>query len=172
MAEFYDARAEACVSTAWVILINKPIYPLYVWALIGADAATRSLATLALTPLYAALPVLARRSPRGARIALPLIGLADTLCATKLMGAETGAELFLFACGLLAVVSFSAREAMISRSLVIVVYLASLGLHGRYGSPLQTWPAEQAASLLTLNLYGAASLAAYIGLRFATATGA
>ena len=169
MAEPSDARAAACVSTAWILLINKPVYPLYVWAVIGADAATRSLATLALTPLYAALPALARRSPRGARIALPLIGLADTLYATKLMGAATGSELFLFACGLLAVVSFSARETTISRALVIVVYLASLGLHGRYGAPLQAWPPDQAASLFTLNLYGAASLAAYIGLRFAVA---
>jgi len=168
MADSHDARAATCVSTAWLILINKPIYPLYVWALIGADAATRSLATLALTPLYAALPALARRSPRGARIALPLIGLADTLYATKLMGAETGAELFLVACGLLAVVGFPAREATTSRSLVIVIYLALLGLHGRYGPPLQAWPAEQAASLFMLNMYGAASLSAYIALRFAS----
>ncbi len=84
------------------------------------------------------------------------------------MGAETGPELFLFACGLLAIVGFSAREATISRSLVIVVYLALLGLHGRYGPPLEEWPAQQAASLFMLNMYGAASLAAYIGLRFAT----
>ena len=163
-----DTRTAGCVSTAWIILINKPIYPLYVWALIGADAATRSLATLALAPLYAAALVLARRSARGARIALPLIGLADTLYATKLMGAETGAEIFLVACGLLAIVAFPAREAKTSRTLGIVVYLAFLVLHGRYGAPLQAWRPHEAATLLTLNLVGAASLAAYIGLRFAT----
>ena len=39
-----DARTAACVSTAWLMLINKPVYPLYVWLLIGGDAATRSLA--------------------------------------------------------------------------------------------------------------------------------
>ena len=169
MGDPHDARTAACVSTAWILLINKPIYPLYVWALIGADAATRSLATLALAPLYAAAPFLARRSALGARIALPLVGLADTVYATKLMGGETGTELFLVACGLLAIVGFSAREATIARALVIVVFLACVGLHGRYGAPLQAWRPDEAASLFTLNFYGAASLAAFIGLRFATA---
>jgi hypothetical protein len=101
------------LSAAWLILISKPMYPIYVSALLGADAATRSLATLALAPLYAATPFLAQRSACGARIALPLIGLADTLYATKLMGAETGTELFAVACGLLAIAGFSAREAAI-----------------------------------------------------------
>jgi len=168
MSEPSDARTAACVSIAWLILINKPIYPFYVWALIGADAATRSLGTLALAPLYAAAPFLARRSTRGARIALPLIGLADTLYATKLMGAATGSEFFLVACGLLAIVGFPACEATMARTLVIVVYLAFLVLHGRYGAPLQTWTAAEAATLFTLNLCAAASLAAFIGLRFAT----
>ena len=153
------------------MLINKPVYPLYVWLLIGGDAATRSLATLAFAPLYAALPLLARRSAGAARAALPLVGLGDTLYATKLMGAETGTEAFLVACGLLAIVGFSAREARLSRALVGVVFLAFVVLHGRYGAPLQAWTAEEAARLFPLNLYGAAALSAFIGLRFAAAKG-
>jgi hypothetical protein len=47
MSEPRDARTAACVSTAWLILINKPMYPIYVWALLGPDAASRSLATVA-----------------------------------------------------------------------------------------------------------------------------
>ena len=167
MSEPLDARASACVSTAWLLLINKPIYPLYVWGLIGADAATRSLATLALAPLYAAVPFVARRSALAGRIALPLVGLADTLYATKVLGPETGTELFLAACGLLAILGFSAGEARIARGLVVVVYLACLLRHGRYGAPLQAWTADEAATLFSLNVYGAASLAAYIGLRYA-----
>ena len=169
MSKPYDARTAACVSTAWLILINKPMYPIYVWALIGADAAGRSLATLALAPFYAAAPFLARRSPFGARIALPLIGLADTLYATKVIGAETGAELFLAPCGLLAIVGFWAREARIARALVLVVYLACVCLHGRYGAALLPSMEDETARFFTLNLYAAASLAAYIGLRFAAA---
>ena len=37
----------------------------------------------------------------------------------------------------------------------------------RYGAPFQAWGTDEAASLSTLNLYGAACLAAFIGLRFA-----
>ncbi len=170
MSEPDESRAAACVSIVWLLLINKPVYPLYVWVLIGADAAKRSIGTLALVPLYAALLVLARRSPRAARIALPLVGLADTLYATKLMGPETGTELFFIACGLLAVVCFRASEATIARALVVVVFLAFAVLHGRYGAPLQAFSVEEAATLFTLNLYGAASLAAFIGLRFAPLT--
>jgi hypothetical protein len=170
MSERYDAHTAACVSTAWLILINKPVYPIYVWALIGADAATRSLATLTLAPLYAAVLALARRSSRSARIALPLVGLADTVYATKLIGPDSGTESFFVACGLLGIVGFSAPEARISRALVLVVFFFFAVLHGRYGAPLQAWTADEAASLVTLNLYAAASLAAFIGLRFAAAS--
>ena len=169
MREPYDARTAGCVSTAWLILINKPMYPICVSALLGADAATRSLATLALAPFYAATPFLAQRSACGARIALPLIGLADTLYATKLMGAETGTELFAVACGLLAITGFSAREAAVARTLSVVVYGVFVVAHGRYGVPLQAWTSQEAATLFTLNFYAAASLAAFIGLRFAAA---
>ncbi len=167
MPEPYDARAAACVSTAWLLLANKPVYPLYIWALIGADAASRSIATLALAPLYAGLPFLARRSKLGARIGLPLVGLADTLYATKLMGPGAGTEVFFAACLLLAIVGFRPGEAAIARALVILVFVAFVALHGRYGPPLQVWTPEEAARLSLLNLYGAASLLAFIGLRFA-----
>ena len=167
MSEPLDGRTAACVSTAWIILVNKPCYPLYVWALIGADAATRSLATLAFAPLYAAIPYLARRSGLAARIALVLVGLVDTIYATKMMGPAAGTELFFFACGLLTIVGFAARDAAIARVLVIVVYLAYVAMHGRYGAPLQNWTPDDAARLFLLNGYAAASLAAFIGLRFA-----
>jgi hypothetical protein len=169
MSEPQDARTRACVSTAWLLLVNKPIYPLYVWALIGADAAIRSIATLALAPLYAGLLLLAPRSALGARIGLPLVGLADTIYATKLMGPDAGTEAFFVDCALLAIVGFHRGEAAIARGLVILVFVAFVALHGRYGSPWQAWTAEEAAGLSLLNVYGAASLAAFIGLRFAAA---
>ncbi len=164
-----DGRTAACVSTAWIIFVNKPLYPLTVWALIGAHAATLSLVTVALAPLYALVPYLAKRSAWGARLALPLIGLGDTLYATKAMGPDSGTELFLFPCALLAIVSFSAREAITSRALILVIYCAYLVLHGRYGAPLLDWTAGELMRLFTLNAFSAASLTAFIGLSFAKA---
>jgi hypothetical protein len=137
--------------------------------LVGAHAAALSLATLAFAPLYGLVPCLARKSAWGARLALPVIGLGDTLYATKLMGAGAGAELFLFPCALLAIVGFSAKDAIASRALVIVIYCIYLGLLGRYGAPLQDWTAAEQAGLFPLNAFSAASLTAFIGLRFATA---
>ncbi len=105
-----DGRTAACVAVAWLVLINKPLYPLTVWVLIGAEAATRSLAALAIAPLYAAVLWLAPRSGYGARVALPLVGMADTMIAAKVFGPGSGAELYFIACGALAVVSFSAQR--------------------------------------------------------------
>ena len=164
-----DGRTGACVAVAWLVLINKPLYPLTVWVLIGADAATRSLAALAIAPLYAAVLWLAQRSGYGARVALPLVGLADTTIAAKMFGAGSGAELYFVACGALAIVSFSAREAMTSRALVIALYAAFVVLQVGLGAPVEIWPPADLSRFFTLNAYSAASLAAFIGLRFATA---
>ncbi len=169
MAEPIDGRTAACVSTAWIILLNKPAYPLTVWALIGAHAATLSLATVASAPLYALIAALAKRSGWGARLALPLVGLADTLYSTKLMGPAAGTELFLFPCALLAIVGFSAGEAIASRTLIVVIYCASVALRGRYGAPLEHWAVEDLTRLFGLNAFSAASLTAFIGLSFAKA---
>jgi hypothetical protein len=166
MAEVLDNRTAACVSVAWIILVSKPFYPLYVWFLVGAPAAL-SVATIAFGPLYGLVPYLAKRSAWGARLALPLVGLWDTLYNTKLFGAGAGAELFLFPCALLAIVGFSAKDAIASRTLVVLIYCVYLALHGRYGAPLQNWTAEDQARLYPLNAFSAASLTAYIGLRFA-----
>jgi hypothetical protein len=164
-----DSRTAACVSTAWIILANKPFYPLTVWVLVGAHAAALTLATLAFAPFYGLIPYLAKRSAWGARLALPVIGLGDTIYATRLLGAGAGAELFLFPCALLAIVGFSAKDAIASRALVVVIFCVYLGLHGRYGAPLQDWIAAEQAGLFSLNAFSAASLTAFIGLRFATA---
>ncbi len=164
-----DGRTEACVAVAWLVLINKPLYPLTVWLLIGAEAATRSLAALAIAPLYAAVLWLAPRSGYGARVALPLIGLADTVIAAKAFGRASGAELYFIACGALAVVGFSAREAMTSRALVIAVYAAFVLVQTWPGATVESWPPDDLARFFALNAYSAASLAAFVALRFATA---
>ena len=126
-----------------------------------------SLATLALAPLYGLVPYLANRSAWGARLALPLVGLGDTLYATKAMGSGAGTELFLFPCALLAIIGFSAREATARRTLIIVIYCAAIALHGRYGAAFQAWSADDVTRLFSLNTFSVASLTAYIGLRFA-----
>lgn len=162
-----DPRTAACISVAWIIFINKPFYPLYVWGLIGPHAVVSSLGTLAGAPFYAALPFLARRSGYWARVALPIVGLIDTLYATKLLGPASGTELFLLPCALLAIVGFPAREYRAARALIVTIFIAFFAFHGRYGAPLQEFAPADAATLFNLNAFAVASLTAFIGLRFA-----
>ena len=113
-----DERTAACRSVAWMVALNKPLYPLAALALIGGDAAVRSLAALASLPLYAAIPWLARRTGFWARVALPVARGGRHRVAAKVMGADTGAEVYFAACGLLAVVGFGPRQATARRVLV------------------------------------------------------
>ena len=158
--------ASASATTAWVIVANKPFYPLYVWWLVGDHVAT-SLWTLAAWPLFLAVAHNGAAWPLAARIALPLAGLADTGFSDFMFGAGSGVEAFFAPCAALAALSFRADEAWISRTLTATVFVAFA--LARYFAPagLQPWP--DAHTLVNLNLYSAAALTAFVGLRFAAA---
>lgn len=163
-----DPLASANAAVAWVVVANKPFYPFAVWWFVGAGFEA-SLAVLIAAPLYAAVPFLARRASLAARVATPSIGLADTLLATKVFGQGSGTELFLFACGLLAVLSFRPNEAWWSRGLIGLIFLAFVATQLGGGAPLCALPPDNLRRLLELNMFSAASLFAFIGLSFAAA---
>ena len=163
-----DPLASAGAAVAWVVLANKPIYPVTIWWFVGGGFEA-SLATLIAAPFYAAVPFLATRAPFAARVATPAVGLADTLLATKVFGAGSGAELFLFACGLLAALSFRPHEVWWSRGLIGLIFVAFVAMRLGGGAALYALPPDQLGRLLGLNIFSAASLFAFIGLRFAGA---
>jgi len=160
-----DARASASVTTAWIILANKPIYPLYVWWFAG-EGVLASTGTMLTAPLYAAVILLARRSGFAARLALPIVGLVDTLFATKLFGAASGTELFLLPCALLAALAFGDAEARWSRGLALTIGAIFAASHGRFGAPLYEWSAPALVRLAEVNDYAVASLGVFIAWRF------
>lgn len=49
-----SAQASASARTAWLIVINKPVYPIYVWYFTGSGFWPASLTALSM-PLYVAL---------------------------------------------------------------------------------------------------------------------
>jgi hypothetical protein len=163
-----DPLASAGAAVAWVILANKPLYPVTIWWFVGGGFEA-SLATLIAAPLYAAVPVLARRAPLAARVATPAVGLADTLLATKVFGPGSGTELFLFACGLLAALSFRPHEVWWSRGLIGLIFVVFVAMRLGGGAALYALPPDQLGRLLGLNIFSSASLFAFIGLRFAGA---
>jgi hypothetical protein len=161
-----DDLTRASVTVAWVIVANKPFYPLYVRWLVGSGTLA-SLGTLVSLPLFLLVPYLARRSPLWARIALPVAGTMDTLFETKLFGFASGTELFLAPCMMLVALSFDAAEAWWQRGLAALVFVAFIAAHGRLGEALHVWNADELDTLFSINAFAVASLMAFIAIRYA-----
>jgi hypothetical protein len=161
-----DPRTASTTTISWVIVGNKPFYPIYVAWLVGSGGwgATMTLAPL---PLFIALPFLARRRPLLARVGLPLVGTLDTIYETWAFGQASGVEAFLVPCAFLALLCFESGEAWVSRGLTVLVAASFVAL--RFADPpgLFTWPPDQLSRLVSLNLFSAASLTTFLGLLFA-----
>ncbi|MQY45725.1 hypothetical protein GAO09_06580 [Rhizobiales bacterium RZME27] len=161
-----DPLTQASVTIAWIILLNKPFYPLYVWYLAG-NGVIASLATLIAAPFYLAIPLIAHRSSLAARVALPVIGTLDTLFETKLFGQGSGTELFFAACIMLAALSFRDQERWWQRGVAVVVFGVFMISRSSAGSPLYHWSDQDLAAFFNLNTFAAASLTTFIALRYA-----
>jgi hypothetical protein len=161
-----DELTRASVTVAWVIIANKPFYPVYIWWLVGSGTQA-SLWTLVSVPFFLLVPVLARRSPLWARVALPLVGTVDTLFETKLFGYGSGTALFLAPCVMLVALSFHAVEAWWQRGLASVVFVAFVAAHGRLGEALHVWSEDELGTLLSINGFAVASLMAFVAIRYA-----
>ena len=161
-----DPLTQATVTVTWVIALNKPLYPLYVWWLVGSGVQA-SLGTLISVPFLLFVLYLARNWPLAARVGLPLVGTLDTVFATKLFGYGSGAELFLAPCVMLAALSCHAEEKWWQRGMAAGIFLVFVAVHGRLGSALYVWPSEELSILFSINAFAVASLMAFIAIRYA-----
>ncbi len=161
-----DPQTQATVAIVWVILINKPFYPLYVWYLVG-NGTTAALATLLAAPMFIIIAFMAPLAPLAARIALPLVATLDTLFETKLFGTGSGTQLFLAPCIMLAALSFRAEEIWWQRGMAVFVFLAFVLYRYALGPALHVWSDPDLAILLNLNSFAVASLMALIAVRYA-----
>lgn len=161
-----DPLTQATVTIAWVICLNKPFYPVYVWYLVG-DGVVASLGSLLAAPVFLAIPFIARHSPVIARISLPIVGAFDTLFETRLFGKSSGTELFFGDCIMLAAVSFHSQEKWIQRSVAALVFAVFLLSRHTGGPPLHGWSDADLAIFLDLNVFAAACLMAFIAIRYA-----
>jgi hypothetical protein len=161
-----SAQAQACAKTAWIIAVNKPIYPLYVWYFGGSGFWAASITALSL-PLYIGLALLLRRNSTLLRFGIVLLGLCDTVLAVKLFGAASGAELFFFPCLMLATLAPEAGEITASRSLIATIFLLAAAFRGHYGPPLHVWETDALDRLREVNIFSVASLCTFLGWTFA-----
>jgi len=161
-----DARLAALTRITWVILLNKPIYPLYVWMFVG-EGVEASLLSILSAPLYIAVLVIARRSSLAARVAFPMIATIDTIGETKLFGAGSATELFAAPAALIAALSFAPREARLLKIVLVILYVAFLAAHGHLGQPLYPWTEAGLEHLRNINIFAVASLTLFVGWTFA-----
>lgn len=159
-------RTDAAVAVAWLIVANKPIFPLYVWWFVGTGTSASWLTALS-APAYLAVALHARRHPLASRVALPLIGALDTVFAAKLFGPASGVELFFVPCLLLAVVGFEPREGRWTKALLVVLFCAFVATHGCLGAAWGPWTPEDAGRLFEVVVFAVASLSIFVGWRFA-----
>jgi hypothetical protein len=162
-----DPMANIASTIALVVAVNQPFYPLYLHAIVG-DRAWPAWLTLLTTPLFLAVPAVAKRYPLAGRAMLPIVGVLNTVISVKLIGASTAVELFLLPCVLLAAILFRTSERLTMIPVLLVPFAAYFLVDGRLGAPLQTFDAESYASIVALHAVSVASLTVLIGLLFAS----
>ncbi len=153
----------ACNLIALVVASNQPFYPLYVyWAVSGHVWPT--FFTFLSTPLFLAVPAVARRYPTSGRALLPIIGMANTILSAKVFGQASGVEIFLIPCALIATIFFRTSERLFTVILVSAALLIYLGLDGAYGTPVHAYTSLEYQSFFRVNAMSAATLTVFIGL--------
>ncbi len=159
-----DPATAAANTVALVVGSNGPFYPAYIW-LIDAEAGHLALWTMLASPFFLAVPWLSRRSGLAARLALVVVGLANTLWSTALLGAESGVGLFLLPCLVLAALLWRDRLAL----------LGVLGLGLAVQQLVLRWPWDSLAgldlarqqALVVLNATSVGTLLAFLALTLA-----
>lgn len=158
-----DPLAATVNLVAFVVGANGPFYPLYAMALIGRPGAWLFI-TMAASPVFLAIPALARRNGLAGRIALPLFGTLNTLWCAKLIGPASGVELLLLPCIVIAGLSLLPSETLWRWGLIGLPMAAHLALSPVYGAGLLGFSPAQEAALFRLDLGSTATLLAFLGL--------
>lgn len=160
-----DVRHGAARALAWVILLNKPFYPLYMlW--LAPNAFGPSWLTAMSAPAYAAAIRMMASRPLAARLLIMAAGTADTLIAMKAFGPEAGAEWFFIPIALLVPVMFTAAEEPTRRRLVVALLAVVIASLPGLGAPLASLAGTETTSLFWMNFYAVACLTLFILWRF------
>jgi hypothetical protein len=162
-----DPLAKIANTVALVVASNQPFYPLYLYAIVSKQAWPAWL-TLLTTPLFLAVPALARRHSLAGRAMLPIVGVLNTVLCIKLIGLSTAVELFLLPCILLAAILFRTTERIAMIPVLLMPFAAYFLIDGRLGPPLQNFDAASYPSIIALHAVSVASLTALIGFLFAS----
>lgn len=162
----WDRSTAVANVVAIVVGCNGPLYPLYIVAMLGAPGLP-SFLTCVSSPCFFAVPWLARHHPVAGRAALPVIGTLHTVWGTKVLGVDSGVELFFLPCIMLAALLFRPQERWLRFFVMALPITLILLPESMYGTSILKLSAEEAARLASLNLGCVALLIGLITLQFA-----
>lgn len=154
-----DAATRIANTIALLVGFNGPFYPAYVWFLVP-EAGPASLATMAMSPVFLAIPWLSRRSAAFARAALPVVGLLNTVWTAALLGPATGVGVFVYPCIVLAALCW--RERWVMLALLGAGLVAQLAVMQMPMSPLSGIPVTAQTGLESLNTISVGALLAFM----------
>ncbi len=166
-ADHPDPATAVANLVAIIVGGNGPFYPLFVVLLAGREVVLPSLLTALAFPFFLAIPALSRRWALGARIAMPLVGIANTLWCMKVLGPDAGVDLFLLPCTILAALLYRPRERM------LLFLFAGLPLAAHFlafrllGTPIMDLAPSGAEGLTALNAGSVATLSFVLAIQFA-----
>lgn len=166
MSESVDAQTQASRALVWLIIANKPLYPVYVWYLVE-QGAVYSLATAASLPLFFALLWLQRKNSLYIRAGLPLLGALDTVFETWLFGWASGTILFLAPVIMLTALGFKPHEKWLQRGLASLIFLLFLASRHFLNQPYLPFGEADLNALFALNSMSVAALMSFVALKYA-----
>jgi hypothetical protein len=156
-----DPTTAMANTVAMVVGANGPFYPWYGGWLLPAPGLV-SLLTMFATPFFLSVPWVSRRNSLAGRIALVVVGLANTVWCTALLGPATGVGLFVLPCLMLAGLVWAQRAALL--------VLLGLGLAAQQVVLRWPWPAlsglapERQAALYVLNASSVGMLLGFLAI--------
>lgn len=162
-AEHPDPLTEASNWVALIIGTHLPFWPLYVWWSAGSQALPSALLTVALAPVFVAVPLISRRSGLLGRMATLLAGIANTIFTIWVLGQNSGTELFLGPCAALAAISFRQTERWVMMCFTMLPLAVWYGLQHHAPVSLHHYEGKAAHALFVLNIISVSVLIAVLG---------
>ena len=159
-----DRRVAMANLIAMVLAWNTPFYPLYLLGVGGAAMQPGAWLTLAVFPIFLAIPAITRRRPMTGRVLLAAAGLTNTIWCTWLLGEASGTQLFLLACIALVPVIFRQSERPAFLGFLALPIILALALDGLY--PPSPFACQKSAcqTLVWLNAASVGCLSAFLAL--------
>lgn len=158
-----DPLAAAANGIALLVASSQPFYPLYVYWSVGPTI-WPTFYTFLSTPFFLLVPALGRKNAIVGRTLLALTGIGNTVLSAAVFGVDSGVEVFLIPCALIACLLFRPGERYFAYAIVALAIACYTVLNGFYGTPLHVYTSEEYARFVRLNAFSAGMLSCFVGL--------